>query len=69
MLASNAYQGQREKELVNRFHKLIMKKQVLVEVRQSDPDLGTSVINIKQGKASIAIPLVDGNTTLNRNKF
>lgn len=68
-MATNSSQSPREKELVTRLHKLIVSKQVLTEVRQSDPNLGISVINVKQGNKQIAIPLVDGNTSLTRNKF
>jgi hypothetical protein len=60
---------QREQQLVARLHKLMTNKQASIETRESDPDLGISVIKVTQGKTTINVPLLNNSLNLNRNKF
>lgn len=68
-MANKGSQIQREQQLVARLHKLALSGKNTVESRQSDPLVGSSAIKVKDGKKEMTIPLVDGNTSFNRNKF
>jgi hypothetical protein len=61
--------SQKQQQLITRLHQLKTRDRALVEVRESDANLGISVIKVIQGKKTLEIPLLNSSLILNRNKF
>ena len=59
----------KEKELAKRLHDLMLKDNIKVEVFESDPFAGSTIIKLNQKDEARIIALVDYSESLNRNVF
>lgn len=60
---------QRERSLVERFHKLMLANQGRVEIKESDPDSGGTSMTVYYKNDSITIALAENSEETKRNIY